>query len=112
MSRLTVALLLSLSMAQAPSMNTVAEQYVRLALAVGLHDEAYVDAYYGPPAWREEAAHQKASLAEIDTRAASLLAQLKGAQPAAGAEELVQLRHRYLARQVESLRSWVSMLQG
>jgi hypothetical protein len=34
------------------SMNSIAEQYVRLALAIGQHDPDYVDAYYGPPEWR------------------------------------------------------------
>ena len=33
-------------------MDTIAEQYVRLTLAVGEHDPDYVDAYYGPPEWR------------------------------------------------------------
>ena len=34
-------------------MDRVAESYVRLVLAVGQHDPDYVDAYYGPPAWKE-----------------------------------------------------------
>ncbi|MGH7445628.1 MAG: hypothetical protein ACREKM_12155, partial [Longimicrobiales bacterium] len=35
--------------AQADSvMNPIAEQYVKLVLAVGEHDDGYVDAYYGP----------------------------------------------------------------
>ena len=29
--------------------NSVAEEYVKLVLAVGQHDANYVDAYYGPP---------------------------------------------------------------
>ena len=37
-------------------MQQIAERYVRLVLAVGQHDAAYVDAYYGPPQWRDEAA--------------------------------------------------------
>ena len=37
--------------AQDVRMNTLAEQYVRLVLAVGQHDADYVDAYYGPPEW-------------------------------------------------------------
>src|SRR5688572_25613167 len=37
------------------AMNAVAESYVRLVLALGTHDADYVDAYYGPPAWRAEA---------------------------------------------------------
>ncbi|WP_243286708.1 hypothetical protein [Geothrix terrae] len=32
-----------------------ATDYVRLVLAVGRHDADFVDAYYGPPAWKAEA---------------------------------------------------------
>ena len=42
-------------------MNALAERYVRLVLALGQHDPDYVDAYYGPAAWRTEAAAQQAS---------------------------------------------------
>src|SRR5206468_12979210 len=35
--------------APAPSMNAIAEQYVKLVLAVGQHDADYVDAFYGTP---------------------------------------------------------------
>ena len=34
---------------------SVAEQYVKLVLAVGQHDGDYVDAFYRPPEWRKEA---------------------------------------------------------
>jgi hypothetical protein len=30
-------------------LDPIAERYVRLALALGEHDEDYVDAYFGPP---------------------------------------------------------------
>jgi hypothetical protein len=53
-------------------MNSLAEQYVRLVLAVGQHDADYVDAYYGPSEWRTEAEAQKLPLAEIASRAATL----------------------------------------
>ena len=36
-------------------MDTIAEQYVKLVLAMGQHDADYVDAYYGPPEWKKEA---------------------------------------------------------
>ena len=29
-------------------LNPIAEQYVRLALSLGEHDDDYVDAYFGP----------------------------------------------------------------
>src|SRR6186713_3592433 len=50
----------------------VAEQYVKLVLAVGQHDADYVDAFYGPAEWRKEAEAQKLPLAEIASRAATL----------------------------------------
>ena len=34
------------------AMDTIAEQYVKLVLALGQHDADYVDAYYGPPEWK------------------------------------------------------------
>ncbi|MEP6783109.1 MAG: hypothetical protein ABI983_05530, partial [Acidobacteriota bacterium] len=40
----------------------VAEQYVKLVLAVGQHDADYVDAFYGPAEWKTEAARQKIPL--------------------------------------------------
>src|SRR5215218_5005619 len=61
--------LLTVSHAQDTSMNSLAEQYVRLVLAVGQHDADYVDAYYGPPAWRTEAEAQKLPLSDIAARA-------------------------------------------
>jgi hypothetical protein len=58
------------------------ERYVRLVLAIGRHDPGYVDAYYGPPAWREEAAKGDpvAVRALLDT-ARALLAEVRGAPP-------------------------------
>ena len=58
--------------AQDSDMNTLAERYVRLVLAMGQHDPDYVDAYYGPPEWRTEVDAEKIPLAEITTRAAAL----------------------------------------
>jgi hypothetical protein len=33
-----------------PAMDSIAERYVKLVLAMGVQDPDYVDAYYGPPA--------------------------------------------------------------
>jgi hypothetical protein len=85
---------------------------VRLVLALGPHDGDYVDAYYGPPEWRKEVEAEKLPLAEIDTRAAALLAELANAKPSASVEELVRLRHQYLTRQLEALRARAAMLSG
>jgi hypothetical protein len=91
-------------------MNAIAEQYVKLVLALGQHDASYVDAYYGPPE-SKPAEGSKQPLSEIDAAAGALIGQLAAVKPAA-ANELETLRHRYLTRQLESMRARVSMLSG
>ncbi|HWT13208.1 MAG TPA: hypothetical protein VN231_10685, partial [Allosphingosinicella sp.] len=41
--------------AEADGLDSVARDYVRLTLEIGEREEGYVDAYYGPPEWREQA---------------------------------------------------------
>jgi len=91
-------------------MRALAERYVKLVLAVGLHDADYVDAYYGPPEWRT--AVVKRPLPDLDREAAALGTDLAGTVPPAGTDPLVILRHKYLARQLEALRARVAMLSG
>ena len=52
-------------------MDTIAEQYVKLVLALGQHDADYVDAYYGPPEWKKAAESSKSDLGERSSRARS-----------------------------------------
>lgn len=92
-------------------MDRVAESYVRLVLAVGQHDPDYVDAYYGPPAWKEEAAARKRPLADLRGEAAGLLEELR-AHPSTSSDEMVRLRHQYLIRQLESMVARIDMLSG
>ena len=55
-------------------MDSVARDYVRLALALGRHDPSYVDAYYGPPEWKAEASGSLAEIRERATQARATLA--------------------------------------
>ena len=99
----------------AHSENAAAETYVRLVLALGQHDANFVDAYYGPPAWRAEAAQAKWDLPDINKRAAVLEVDLRGLAPVDASTpdaEMVRLRRAYLARQLGALRARVAMLQG
>ena len=91
-------------------MNTIAARYVKLVLAMGQHDADYVDAYYGPPEWKSEAAASKISVDQIGAKAAALLAELKTVRP--GDAELDRLRHQYLERQLSALIARVRMLSG
>ncbi|HUQ53971.1 MAG TPA: hypothetical protein VM692_17210, partial [Gammaproteobacteria bacterium] len=94
------------------AVDDLAERYVKLVLAVGVHDADYVDSYYGPPDWREAVTAARRGIPELEADAKALLAAIESQPPPAGAEELVQLRHQYLRRQVESLQSRLAMLRG
>jgi len=93
-------------------MNTIAERYVKLVLAVGQHDVDYVDAFYGPAEWKADAERRKLPLAEIAAAADRLIADVPAVPDADRADELVVLRHDYLKRQAEALRTRVRMLEG
>jgi len=94
----------------ATPMNTIAEQYVKLVLAVGQHDADYVDAFYGPAEWKTAATRQKMALGEIEATAARLAGDIAGARE--DHDELARLRREYLRRQLDALRARVRMLQG
>jgi len=92
-------------------LNPLAEAYVKLVLAVGEHDPNYVDAYYGPPEWREAVQGTRAPLEQLRGTADSLLAAL-APLPADSLAQLAQLRHRYLTRQLEAVRAYIGILGG
>jgi hypothetical protein len=94
--------------------HAVAEQYVKLVLAVGQHDADYVDAFYGPAEWRTAAETAKKPLAAIDAEAAAAEAALARivVKPSGPDAELWTLRRRYLTRQLAAMRSRIAMLQG
>src|SRR3954470_23843946 len=91
-------------------MNDVAERYVKLVLALGQHDKDYVDAYYGPPEWKQQAEAGKVPLADLGGQARALLNTVSSL-PEPGAE-MEQLRHQYLQRQLSALAARVRMLEG
>jgi hypothetical protein len=92
-------------------MNSIAEQYVRLVLAVGEHDPDYVDAYHGPAQWRQEAKARAQSLNDILLSTRATLQALRSLTPDA-TEDHGALRYQYLQRQLESLAGRVELLQG
>jgi hypothetical protein len=93
------------------SMNPYADRYIRLVLELGQHDADYVDAYYGPLELKKLADSSKPTLADIDGRAAVLIAEIEREIPPP-ADELQSLRRQYVLRQLAALRARVSMLMG
>jgi hypothetical protein len=90
--------------------NAIAQRYVRLVLAVGVHHPGDVDAYHGPAEWKEQVEAEKIPLEEVARRITRVHADLD-AMPAPG-EEMDRLRRTFLARQLEALAARVRMLRG
>jgi hypothetical protein len=99
---------------QAPDpFRDIATRYVKLVLALGLHDADYVDAYYGPAELRKDVEAAKTPLAELAAAATQLEGDIgKSVLPTAKDAELWRLRTQYLQRQLGALRGRVAMLQG
>lgn len=55
------------------SLNSLGEAFVKLALGVGEHDPAFVDAYHGPAEWAEAAKTEARSLDLLEQDAQGLL---------------------------------------
>ncbi|UCE03099.1 MAG: hypothetical protein JSW67_02575 [Candidatus Latescibacterota bacterium] len=92
-------------------MNQVAESYVRLVLAVGVHDDGYVDAYYGPEELRRQVESNAEPLETIGAGATQARAQLESVS-LDGLDELERLRHEFLDRQLGALVARIDMLHG
>jgi hypothetical protein len=95
---------------ESAAMRRIAEQYVKLVLKVGQHDENFVDAYYGNPQWKP--AGPPVPLAELARTAAELRQAVAGLAIAADADEMVRLRRDYLDKQLAAVEARVAMLEG
>ncbi|HYC89847.1 MAG TPA: hypothetical protein VEO54_11600 [Thermoanaerobaculia bacterium] len=91
-------------------MNDAAERYVKLVLSMGEHDADYVDAYYGPAAWREEVRSTRPTLSFIHEAAVRLHDELAGM--ATPVDPMESLRLDYLRRQTAALIARAEMLGG
>ena len=92
-------------------LDPIAERYVRLALALGEHDDDYVDAYFGPAEWRERAKEDALGLDAITAAADELVTELKSLDPT-GAEKYVALRHNFLLSHTSSMAAVSRMRNG
>ena len=92
-------------------LSSVSERYIVLVLSVGAYDPDYVDAFYGPERFRNEAKERMLKLEEILGEARATLDEIR-AVPRSSGDKMRRLRRRYLERQLESLITRVEMLQG
>ena len=85
-------------------------RYLELGLALGRHIDGFVDAYYGPAELADVAAHgPPRPPGALEQEARRLLADLRSGTEAA---ELDAGRRRWIAGQVEGLRTTAAILDG
>ncbi len=70
------ALVVAITINQGTAVDRIAEDYIKLVLAIGQHDSDYVDAYYGPPEWKKGVDAAKVPLEALTTHLAGLTAAL------------------------------------
>lgn len=92
-------------------MNSIAEQYVKLILAIGQHDADYVDAYYGPKKWQDETSKNKKPLTILKDWADGIQSDLAKVRIPRKNEEL-KLRKTYLTKQLDAAYAKIEMLSG
>ncbi len=94
-----------------PDMNALADRYVRLALASGQHDPDFVDAYYGPPAWKQEVeAAGKQPLDDLREEVARLETAIAAVPEPA--DEIERLRREYLLKQTRAMGTRLRIVAG
>ncbi|MBM3760830.1 MAG: hypothetical protein FJW36_11345 [Acidobacteria bacterium] len=98
--RHTLAMASLLASCQKPD---AANTYMKLVLALGVHEPSYVDAYYGPPQLKQQAENENLTLDQIRDRAHSFLSSL---------DEPNVLRRQFLVIQTKSLVKRTEMLSG
>jgi hypothetical protein len=94
-----------------PDLNPLAERYVRLSLEIGTHEDGYIDAYYGDPAWKTEAEAHPRDRAQLKAAMDALHTDITAALAQAHDPE-VQRRARTLAAYVASGRFRLDMMDG
>ena len=95
----------------AEAMDSIAEHYVKLVLAMGDHDASYVDAYFGPAEWRVQAREMELGLAEIAEEAGALLAELKELH-AYRRDDSESMRRFGMEKRLRALMARAYLLQG
>ncbi|QQS35905.1 MAG: hypothetical protein IPM56_16950 [Ignavibacteriales bacterium] len=96
-------------------MNSIAERYVKLVLKIGLHDEGYVDAYYGPKEWLPKdstvSMNDSTAFTDLNAEADTLLNQLE-ALGNLKADEIETLRYTFLYKQLLAVKTRLFMIFG
>ena len=96
---------------RADPLNDIARQYVMLSLEIGTHEDGYIDAYYGPAEWKQQAEASARALPALAQAVDTLDATLATVD-VSGDELLVQRRVTFLRAQLNAARTRLRMLRG
>lgn len=92
-------------------LDDLAEAYVHLTLEIGEHEPGYVDAYYGPAAWAEQAKAAKRSLPELRAAADGLIRRAQAVE-AGSLSPLEVRRKQLLIAQLTAAATRMAMIAG
>lgn len=91
----------------AASLYSIGEAFVKLALAVGEHDKAFVDAYHGPAEWADAAKKEARPLSSLEADAQGLLISVARANA-----DNPSMRGAMLEKQIRAALTRIQMAQG
>lgn len=94
------------AMTKTLAIDEIAERYVKLALNIGHHHSAYIDAYYGPEQWKTDS--KKLPLAQLLTQAQTLKSTIENLD----VTKDLQARKDLLAIQLHSMTVFIRLQQG
>ncbi len=101
---------------QSDGLDRIAEDYVKLQLAIGEKEDGYIDAYYGPAEWRAEAEAAAAAqtLPGLRARVAALAARIGAVETVSTwlAGSVESRRTGFLRAQLTAADTRLRMLQG
>ena len=95
-------------------LDALAERYVRLALMVGLYNEDYIDAYFGPSEWKPAPISVNTTAFPYEkfrSEATALIDEMTTLEQAA-ANLSQQRRWRFLNEQIKSMAAMIDILGG
>jgi len=91
------------------TLDEVAEAYVKTSLEIGTHEDGYIDAYYGPAEWQEEATAHPRDKAALKAEVERLRSALKLIEPD---DELLVARRDFLDAQLRAAGARLEMMDG
>lgn len=106
-----IILITACSPQEKPTMDGLAEKYVKLVLEIGQYDSDFVDAYYGPEDWKPTTEKQDSLPSSLLTSADELINQLAQVETSSFSDE-EKARHTMLGKQLLAVKTKLEMMSG